>query len=75
MKHSKRYSAEVRQRAVRTVFEHQGEYASQWAAIGWIAGKFGCTPETLRNWIRQAVRDRGLRDGQTHRRTRTRQGA
>ncbi len=47
------------------VFEHQGEYASQWAAIGSIAGKFGCTAETLRNWVRQAERDRGLRDGQT----------
>lgn len=65
MKQSKRYSPEVRQRAVRMVFDHQGEYASQWAAIGSIAGKFGCTAETLRNWVRQAERDRGLRDGQT----------
>jgi len=65
MKQSKRYSPEVRQRAVRMVFEHQGEYTSQWAAIGSIAGKFGCTPETLRNWTRQAERDHGLRDGQT----------
>ncbi|RJS91687.1 IS3 family transposase [Salinisphaera sp. Q1T1-3] len=65
MKQSRRYSPEVRQRAVRMVFEHQGDYASQWAAIGSIAGKFGCTPETLRSWVRQAERDRGLRDGQT----------
>jgi len=65
MKQSKRYSPEVRQRAIRMVFEHQGEYASQWAAIGSIAGKFGCTPETLRNWVRQAERDQGVRDGQT----------
>ncbi len=65
MRQSKRYSPEVRERAVRMVFEHQGEYASQWAAIGSIAGKFGCTAETLRNWVRQAERDRGLRDGQT----------
>ena len=63
---SKRYSPEVRQRAVRMVFEHQGQYASQWAAIGSIAGKVGCTPETLRNWVRQAERDRGLLDGQTN---------
>jgi transposase-like protein len=47
------------------VFDHQGEYASQWAAIGSIAGKFGCTAQTLCNWVRQAERDRGLRDGQT----------
>lgn len=65
MRQSKRYAPEVRERAVRMVFEHQGEYASQWAAIGSIAGKFGCTAETLRNWVRQAERDRGLRDGQT----------
>jgi len=65
MKQSKRYSPEVRERAVRMVFEHQGEYASQWAAIDSIAGKFGCTPGTWRSWVRQAERDRGLRDGQT----------
>lgn len=57
MKQSKRYSPEVRQRAVRMVFEHQGEYAWQWTVIGSIAGKFGCTPETLRNWVHQAERD------------------
>lgn len=65
MKQSKRYSAEVRERAVRMVFAHQADYASQWAAIGSIVGKIGCTPETLRSWVRQAERDRGLRDGQT----------
>ncbi|MES1936224.1 transposase of ISAli4, IS3 family subgroup IS51 [Salinisphaera hydrothermalis C27AD] len=76
MKQNKRDSPEVHQRAVRMVFEHQGEHASQWAATGSIAGKFGCTPETLRNWIRQTERDRGLRDGwPEHRRARTRQGA
>lgn len=65
MKQSKPYSSEVRDRAVRMVFEHQADYRSQWAAIGAIASKFGCTPETLRSWVRRAERDRGQRDGQT----------
>jgi transposase-like protein len=56
-----RYSQQVRERAVRMVFEHQGEHRSQWAAICSIAGKFGMTVETLRSWIRQAERDNGLR--------------
>jgi len=58
-----RYSPEVRERAVRLVFEHQGEHESQWAAIGSIASKIGCTAETLRKWVRQAERDRGKRSG------------
>jgi transposase-like protein len=60
-----RYSPEVRERAVRMVFEHQAEYDSQWAAIGSIAAKLGCTTETLRNWVRQAERDAGKRPGLT----------
>jgi transposase-like protein len=47
------------------VFEHQGEHASQWTAIGSIAAKIGCTAETLRGWVRQAERDQGLRAGTT----------
>ena len=62
---SKRYSPEVRERAVRLVFEHEAEHESQWAAIGSIAAKLGCTPETLRKWVRQAERDQGRRAGVT----------
>jgi transposase len=65
MKTSKRYSPEVRERAVRLVFEHESEYDSQWAAIASIAEKIGCTTETLRSWVRQAERDRGRRAGLT----------
>ena len=60
-KASTKYAPEVRERAVRMVFEHQGEHASQWTAIGSIAAKIGCTAETLRGWVRQAERDQGLR--------------
>ncbi|EQA4526367.1 IS3 family transposase, partial [Escherichia coli] len=56
-------SPEVRQRAIRMVLESQGEYDSQWAAICSIAPKIGCTPETLRVWVRQHERDTGGGDG------------
>jgi len=65
MRKTSRYPAEVRERAVRLVFEHQGEYESQWAAIGSIAAKIGCSAETLRKWVRQAERDSGKRSGLT----------
>ena len=64
-KRQNRYSPEVMERAVRLVLEQQGEHGSQWAAIGSIAGKIGCTPETLRRWVRQAERDQGKRAGVT----------
>ena len=64
-KASTKYAPEVRERAVRMVFEHQGEHASQWTAIGSIAAKIGCTAETLRGWVRQAERDQGRRPGPT----------
>ncbi len=65
MSTANRYSPEVRERAVRLVFEHRDEYESEWAAIGSIADKFGCSTETLRNWVRKAERDSGQRPGLT----------
>ncbi len=62
---SGRFSPEVRERAVRLVRDHGESYGSQWAAICSIAGKIGCSPETLRNWVRQAERDAGDRSGPT----------
>ncbi len=64
-KTSNRFSHEVRERAVRMVPEHQGDHASQWAAIASIAAKIGCRGETLRGWVRRAERDAGQRAGLT----------
>ncbi len=60
-----RFAKEVRERAVRLVLEQQGENPSQWPAIGSVASKIGCTPETLRKWVRQAECDHGKRTGLT----------
>jgi transposase len=60
---SKRYPLEVRERAVRLVLEHRGEYESEWAAICSIAQKCGMTAETLRKWVRQTEIDGGRRPG------------
>ena len=65
MKKSVSYSSETRERAIRLVLEHQNEYDSQWAAIGSVAEKIGCTTETLRRWVRQVERDAGKRPGRT----------
>ena len=58
-----RYSQEVRERAVRMVFEHEGQHGSRWATISSIASKIGCSPEALRKWVRQAEIDSGGRGG------------
>ena len=60
-----KYSAEVRERAVRLVFESLGDHPSEWAAISSVAGKIGCKAETLRGWVRRAQRDSGTRAGLT----------
>ncbi len=60
-----RYSPEVRERAVRMVFDHSSEHDSQWATIVSIATKIGCSPETLRKWVRRVEVDTGRRGGLT----------
>src|SRR5918994_3270200 len=65
MSRQDRYPQEVRERAVRMVFEHQDEHPSQWSAITSIAAKFGVSSEALRKWVRRAEVDGGFRPGLT----------
>ena len=60
-----RYSPELRERAVRMVFDHAADHSSQWATIRSVSEKLGVTTEALRRWVRQAERDRGERPGLT----------
>jgi transposase len=60
-----KYTRELRERAVRMVREHRCDHASEWAAIVSIASKFGCTAQTLSNWVRKDERDKGTRAGLT----------
>ena len=64
-KTSKPYSPEFRERAVRLLMEHRDDYQSEAAALTAIAGKLGCSPDSLRVWVRQGQRDGGERPGQT----------
>ncbi|MBU1278020.1 MAG: IS3 family transposase [Alphaproteobacteria bacterium] len=64
-KTSKPYSPEFRERAVRLLLEHRDEYQSEAAALTAIAGKLGCSPDSLRVWVRQAQRDGGEQPGLT----------
>ena len=65
MNKSKKFSPEVRERAVRMVLEHRGEYASLWTAVESIAPKIGCVPQTLLEWVKRAEVDAGARAGTT----------
>ncbi len=65
MNKSNKFSPEVRERAVRMVQEHRGEYPSLWAAVESIASKIGCVPQTLLTWVQRHEIDSGVRDGVT----------
>jgi len=65
MNKSNKFSPEVRERAVRLVQEHRGEYPSLWAAVESIAPKIGCVPQTLLEWVKRAEIDSGQREGLT----------
>jgi transposase len=65
MSRASKYAPELRERAVRMVFDHAHEHPSQWATIRSVAEKIGCTVEALRRWVRQAERDGGKRPGLT----------
>lgn len=65
MNKSKKFSPEVRERSVRMVEEHRGEYPSLWAAVESIAPKIGCVPQTLLSWVQRHEIDTGVRDGVT----------
>ena len=65
METRKRYSQEVKERAVRLLRDHAGDYESEWQAMRSIASKIGCTAETLRKWVRQSEIDKGARSGLT----------
>ena len=65
MNKSNKFSPEVRERAVRMVQEHRGEYPSLWAAVDSIAPKIGCVPQTLLEWVKRQEVDIGVRDGVT----------
>jgi transposase len=65
MNKTNKFSPEVRERAVRMVQEHRGEYPSLWAAVESIAPKIGCVAQTLLEWVKRQEVDTGVRDGVT----------
>jgi transposase len=65
MNKSNKFSPKIRERAVRMVQEHRGEYPSLWAAVESIAPKIGCVPQTLLEWVKRVEVDTGVREGVT----------
>ena len=63
MNKSNKFSPESRERAVRMVQEHRGEYPSLWAAVESIAPKIGCVPQTLLVWVKRQEVDTGVHEG------------
>jgi len=63
MNKTNKFSPEVRERAVRMVQEHRGDYPSLWSAVESIAPKIGCVPQTLLEWVKRADVDAGVRPG------------
>lgn len=63
MRRNSGYAPEVRERAVRLVLENRGDHRSEWATICSVADGLGCTPESVRRWLRQAEADQGLGSG------------
>ena len=60
---ARKFSPEVRSRAVRMVLEHEKDHPSRWAAVCSVAAKIGCTGQTLHEWVKKAEVDSGLRAG------------
>ncbi len=60
---AKKYSPEVKEREVRTVWEHTGEHSSRWAAVCSVASKIGCSAPTLQEWVKRTEVNRGVRTG------------
>ncbi len=65
MNKTTKFSLEVRERAVRLIQEHRGDYPSLWATVESIAPKIGRIPQTLLEWIKREEVDSGQRDGLT----------
>ncbi len=67
-KTTNKFAPEVRERAVRMVFDRERDHPSRWATVVSIAEKIGCVPQTLHEWVKKAAArwcpDRGGRQGE-----------